>query len=233
KSAGTLYVDNIIAVYGELDTDVTNPQLSNFKPSETSTNKPEISITAIDQESGIDPTKIEMKIDGQAVIPVYNEESGYISYTPSTPLADGLHQVYIEVFDKEGNHKFNTFTFIISSGGPAFQWGEPESALAGSVFDVQLKLKNIKELNGTAFTLNYDPNLIDFVDGEQTVEGLQAKVEEKFKSTVKVNSVDEQAGKISLQFEGFNAVQTNEEEVIATVSFSLASDATGTVKLEL
>lgn len=233
KSAGTIYVDNIIAIYGEFNADVKNPQLLNFKPSETTTNKPEISIVAVDQTSGIDSTKIEMKIDGQVVTPDFNEETGIISYTPSTPLADGLHQVYIEVFDKEGNHKFNTFTFAISSGGPAFQWGEPEAVLAGSVFDVQLKFKNMNELDGVEFILNYDPNAIDFVDGDQTFEGLQARVEDKFKSTVKVNSVDEQHGEISLQFDGFNAVETSEEEVVATVSFALGNDAAGTAKLEL
>ncbi|MFJ5769000.1 metallophosphoesterase [Psychrobacillus sp. NPDC093180] len=236
KSAGTIYVDNIQAVYGEFDEDVTNPTLANFNPSDTSTtNKPEISITATDNVngSGLDANKIYMKIDGKDVIPTFNPEIGIISYKSITPLVDGLHEVYVEVYDNEGNHTFETFSLTISSGGPEFNWAGPAVSLAGATFEVQLTIDNIKGLSGTDLKLGYDPLLMTFQDGDQTIEGLQVKLEDKFKNTAIINQVDEETGQILLKLEGLNAIETNDDEILGTVSFSLGNNASGTTKLAL
>lgn len=236
KTAGTLYIDNIQAVYGDFDEDVMNPELTSFSPSDvSSTNKPEISVIATDNEggSGIDAAKVYMKIDGKDVEPAFNEETGELSFTPATPLVDGLHEVYVEVYDKAGNHKFDTYSLSISSGGPEFKWAGTEVALAGATFEVQLTIDNINSLSGTELKFAYNPSLMTLQDGDQTVEGLQVKVEDKFKSAVTVNQVHASTGEISLKLEGLKNIATKEDEVLGTVTFALDNNATGTANLAL
>ena len=126
KSAGTIYVDNIRAIYGESDEDVTNPTLTNFSPAEpATTSQPEISIVATDNDggSGIDAERIFMKIDGKDVTPRFDALTGVVSYIPETPLAEGLHEVFVEVFDKEGNHKFEYDEFSSKCWGSCVYLG--------------------------------------------------------------------------------------------------------------
>ncbi|MGY4688475.1 hypothetical protein [Salibacterium sp. K-3] len=115
KTAGSIYVDNIQAVYDDFDDDVTNPTIENFQPNEepATSNQPEISAVAGDNQggSGIDPDNIVMTIDGENVTPSYDSSTGKISYTPASPLSDGLHEAYIEVFDKEGKPSISYLGF--------------------------------------------------------------------------------------------------------------------------
>ena len=236
KSAGTIYVDNIRAIYGESDEDVTNPTLTNFSPAEpATTNQPEISIVATDNDggSGIDAERIFMKIDGKDVTPRFDALTGVVSYLPETPLAEGLHEVFVEVFDKEGNHKFDTMNFQVNAGGAAFTWGGPEEAYAGATFDVQLTMSKLSALSGAEVELAYDASLLELKDGDETKGGLQVKVADKWENTVRINEVNTEKGTIHLSFENLNAMAAEESEVLATLTFKLGLDAKGEAKVGL
>ncbi|WP_026701904.1 metallophosphoesterase [Salibacterium aidingense] len=237
KTAGTIYVDNIQAVYDDFEEDVTNPALENFQPLEdpATSNQPEISAVAEDNQggSGIDPENMIMKIDEEPVTPSYDAASGKISYTPESPLAEGVHEAYIEVFDKAGNHHFNTWNFQVSAGGPSFQWEGPEQANAGSTFDVQLKMSQFDSLHGADIQLSYDPELLTFLDGIEETEALQVQIAEKFKGKTATNEVNSETGEIQLSWDNLADIETEEEEVLATITFELGMDASGEAELEL
>lgn len=87
-------------------------------------NKPEITAQLRDDDSGIDTTSIILKIDDSPV-----EESsitknpvtgGYdISYTPTTALDDGNHNISIQVSDNDGNQcEAVTSTFKVDTVPP-------------------------------------------------------------------------------------------------------------------
>ncbi len=236
KTADTIYIDNIRAIYGEFDEDVTNPTLSNFTPSEneiTNTNQPEISAIGVDEESGIDEDRIFMKIDGNAVTPEFDVETGKVSYTPDTPLAEGLHEARVEVYDNAGNHKFHSWKFEISTGGPQLKWEGPEEAYAGSTFELDLMMEEANTLSGMEAQFSYDSNLLELVDGEGDKSGIQIEIPEKYENAIVENTVNEKTGEIHLKWDNLQDISNSDEEVFATMTFRLGLDASGEVDLAM
>ena len=232
KTKGTIYIDNIRAVYTDsIDEDVTNPVLSDFKPGKDEiaySNVPEIRAVAMDEKagSGIDPTRIYMKIDDQSVTPAYDAKTGVVSYTPEKPLAEGLHRAWIEVFDKAGNHTFETWQFYVSTGGPEVVWDGPEEAYAGSTFDVKIKINEPKALTKTELKLHYDPQLLKLVDGKANIPSAfnEANVEQV---------VNEETGDISFNWSQLEKANLTDSEVFATLTFRLGLDASGELAIEM
>ncbi|MBS4209459.1 fibronectin type III domain-containing protein [Bacillus sp. FJAT-50079] len=237
KTAGTIYIDSIRAVYYDSEEDVINPGLSNFKPADQEIdyfNQPEISAVATDNEggSGINAEQIFMKVDGKSVAPTYDSLSGKIAYTPASPLAEGLHEVWIEVFDHAGNHKFHTWNFFVSTDGPAFGWKGSEKAYAGSTFEVQITMENVDVLSGTEVQLSYNSNLLELVDAAEEIEGIQVNIPDKLKDSVITHEVNNETGKINLKWANLDKLTLEKNEALATLTFRLGLDATGYVKLE-
>ncbi len=238
KTAGTLYIDQIRAVYHETDEDVTNPLLTDFKPAQEEisyTNTPEISAIAIDNEggSGIDPERILMTMNGESVTPQYDEKTGLVSYEPTKQLAEGLHEASIEVFDHAGNHIFQTWNFQVSTGGPAFHWKGPEKVYAGSMFDLELTMDDIKSLSGTEFRINYDSQLLALVSKGDDGTNSQINISDKLKDALVESKIDEETGEVTFKWEQLDQLNLADEEVLATLTFSLGLDATGSVNIAL
>ncbi|PXW89347.1 3',5'-cyclic AMP phosphodiesterase CpdA [Pseudogracilibacillus auburnensis] len=236
KGAGTIYIDHIRAIYEDVQEDVKNPELSAFTPSDEQlvyTNKPEIAVIATDDDSGIDFTKTNMTVDGKTVTPEVKESEGIISYIPEKPLAEGLHTIWIEVFDKAGNHTFTTWTFTVETDGPSIHWSGDTEVYAGSTFDVDLVVKNGLALSGADFIINYDPNLLTIIDSDEATDGVQLAIPNQLKETVIKNEVNTETGEIKLQFKNLKQHQFEKETKIATLSFELGLDASGEFKLAL
>ena len=71
-----------------------------------SNNKPEITFTVTDNDSGIDSDSIKLRIDNSEVSGVEKQstEDGYTCrYTPSNALDDGEHTVSVAASDNDGN----------------------------------------------------------------------------------------------------------------------------------
>jgi prepilin-type N-terminal cleavage/methylation domain-containing protein len=78
------------------DPDNSAPAISNKSPiGSCDTALPEIQVRVFDNQSGIDPGRIALKFDGAVVVDAsnigahYNASTGYITYTPATPLDNG------------------------------------------------------------------------------------------------------------------------------------------------
>lgn len=71
-----------------------------------SNNKPEIRFTVTDNDSGVDPDSIKLRIDNNEVSGLSRQEAegGYTcSYTPAAALDDGDHTISVSASDNDGN----------------------------------------------------------------------------------------------------------------------------------
>ncbi len=97
--------------------DLQPPVISriNIKPGMTYYNpRPEIRFTLADNLSGIaDDRAIDVRLNGQWLIPEYDPESKICKTRPVDPLPDGEHHVGITVVDRAGNRAEQYFRFIV------------------------------------------------------------------------------------------------------------------------
>ncbi len=152
KDAGTIFADNIRAVYGETNDDLINPIIGSESPSAdevTATNQLKISAIATDAETGIAAERIQMQVDGQNVNHQYDEVSGEISYIPEAPLLDGFHQVKVAVHDRFGNETSKVWDFEVAAGDTGIYPSYGEKAYIGGEYNIPLhvvKPENIDEI---------------------------------------------------------------------------------------
>ena len=95
-------------------------------------NKPAIQFSITDDDSGVDPDTITVKIDnGSAVstgITKTPSGKGYTcSYTPETALGDGSHTIYINASDHDGNAAAQkSVQFTVDTVAPTLNVSSPE-----------------------------------------------------------------------------------------------------------
>lgn len=236
KGKASIYIDNIRAIYEDVEEDTTNPSLSDFSPNDeqvVDSNQPEISVRGADDESGMDFTKTEMKVDGKSVEPTINEEEGVITYVPTAPLAEGLHTVWVNVADHAGNHTFTEWSFMVQTDGPSINWDVDEEIYAGSQFKANISLENGESLAGTTFKLHYDADKLTLEDTDHSQEGVQVDIPDHLQEKVSHYNVDTEAGVIEFSFDELTDITLREQETLIGLSFSLGLDASGDFKLEL
>lgn len=227
KTAGTIYVDQVRAIYGEVEEDLTSPELDFFQPNweePAYTNTPEISVQAFDADSGVDPENILMSINGEEVEHTFDAETGRILHVPTTPLADGYHTARIEVYDYAGNSVTEEWSFMVDTGGALLNLQADESALAGSTFTVHLTLNQLSALREAQAHFSYDSEL--FNEPEITIE-------DEFNSSTVQAEVDSSEGEIFFRWENLDSFNYDGETTVASLSFDLSTDATGELILEL
>ena len=179
KNAGTVYVDNIRAVYGETNDDLTNPTLTDTFPvdgEETPAFQPTISVIAADNKggTGIDPSKIKMTLDGELVQHTYDATTGKISYTPELFLAGGYHNVKVQIKDGFENPAELSWNFFITAGSQYAIEG-PEKVYAGGEFTLNVNGKRLNDLSKTKAVLTFDSKNLQVIDQDLETEGVQIK----------------------------------------------------------
>src|SRR3972149_6484756 len=96
--------------------DTTAPTVTEQAPVNTTTinsYRPTISTKLTDQSSGINSTSILMKVDGMPVTHSYNSLTGIVSYTPSTDLVLGRHNVDVSTNDIATNPATSSWHFTV------------------------------------------------------------------------------------------------------------------------
>jgi len=106
----------------ELWIDRGSPVIGNYSPSKGSilaTDKPTITIGAVDDKSGVNPAAINLKINKSTVSAAYDEKIQSIVYVPSTPLSEGDNVISLEVADLVGNKASQlVWSFTVDTKGP-------------------------------------------------------------------------------------------------------------------
>lgn len=146
---------------------------------------PVIKFKVTDNDSGVNPDTIVIKVDGAKVTTAFTKTAvtgGYeCSYTPGTALADGAHTISIEASDFDGNAATaKTVTFTIDTIPPTLTLENPVDGLitnkaalvvSGKTDDVTSKPVTVT-VNGTSVTVNSDGSFskeITLVNGSNTI----------------------------------------------------------------
>ena len=172
---GTMYVDDIMAVYGGIDFDVVPPLVSQIRCSEQSDGQPGLPVISAlfadedDNEngcvaSGVNPDRTEVSIDG---VPhknsIHFEPSGKafrMELTPDFPLCGGTHKLEIVAFDHAGNSTRTQLFFDIASRTPGVCWSVDQSVEFGGPLRCHLTMDGAKKDIKTTITLKYDNEML-------------------------------------------------------------------------
>jgi parallel beta-helix repeat protein len=101
--------------------DTTGPSITNLQPgdlSTTSDNTPTISAEYSDP-AGIDVGSVRLEVNGTDVTSLATITASGISFTPSASMADGTHDVYLEVNDTLGNQATRSWSFTVDTSAPS------------------------------------------------------------------------------------------------------------------
>ncbi|CEG28631.1 phosphodiester glycosidase family protein [Bacillus sp. B-jedd] len=173
---GTVYIDNIRAVYGEKMDDLNPPVIESINVDGENFDTNAVSIKANVSEyeddpfkTGIDWEKVSIYVDGVN----YTDKEGHYSYDMDGSVslsgltwADGTHKITLMVPDKFGNQAIKTVYFAISTGAAKMEVvNQQEQPLLGDLFNLTVKATNPAGLTGSTIKLNVDKNF--------PVEGVQ------------------------------------------------------------
>ena len=154
---GSIYIDNIRAVYGDKVDDLNPPviQSINVDGKEFKTNAVNLKANVNEYEddpfkTGIDWEKIRFLVDGKD----YSKSEGHFSFDMDGSVslsglqwADGTHQVTLMVPDKFGNQAVKTVYFTVNTGAAKMELVQKQDqALLGDVFDLSRESRQIQPI---------------------------------------------------------------------------------------
>lgn len=235
KDAGVIYVDQIRAMYGPNQDDMDPPVLKELSPVEGTTinsNLPKISITAEDagydpeKHPGttlIDPGKIRFYLDGKLVEHTLYPPKGEIHYTPSTPLADGVHQVKVSVKDLSGNQTIKVWTFNVDTGSSKLVYSTPKDIYAGSIYTLDIAGVKPSDIRNGAVEFAYDP---------AKLENLELVRGDKLNESQLQAEIDQAAGRVVLKLSDINTAGLTDEDWIGQIRYTVKKDAAGSHTFE-
>jgi hypothetical protein len=239
KNAGTVYVDNIRAVYGKTNDDLTNPTLTDAFPSdgqETPAFQPNISVIATDNKggTGIDPSKIKMTLDNEPVKHSYDEATGKISYTPESFLAGGYHTVKVQVKDGFENPAELIWSFFITAGS-RYSIEGPEKVYAGGEFALNVNGKGLTDLSKTKAVFTFDPKALQVIDQDLETEGVQIKAGGNIKpENIEMVRVNNETGEIVIHLQKLDEnTDIKATDQLASIPFKVSHTASESTKVSL
>jgi hypothetical protein len=138
--------------------------------------RPAISAAFEDEDAGINPLETRLSVDGVDVTASAQSTADRISYTPATPLADGVHKVKLSIRDSAGNPAAAAWTFTVHAEPPKIKIlshklvqyvNHTPIFVTGAVDDG----KNRVTVNGVAAvtTGNSFSAKVDIIEGKNTI----------------------------------------------------------------
>ncbi|MEF2246566.1 metallophosphoesterase [Paenibacillus sp. IITD108] len=235
KDAGVIYVDDIRVLYGPSDEDILPPVIKNIAPAEGAMvmdAHPDISFIAEDEgydaatspdSTLIDAKSIRVYVDGELVDYVLNPSQGRVTYKPAAPLAEGRHRIKAAVRDLSGNQTIKEWSFTVNLGSPYYSYTTPEKQLIGGTYTLDIHAEQVSALSG---------GHIEFAFDTSAVEGLQVICSEKLKEKQLHVVIDEQSGRVRLNFAGLQDVQLKDSDLLGQISYKIKRNYIGPLRLE-
>lgn len=214
RSAGSLYIDNIRAVYGTTVDDMDNPVIDSVKIgaadsdytdltelSEDELNvltKNELQIIAEYHEyqgeyaTGISEANTEILVDGKNIEISANKDQalGYIT------LPNGRHSVTVQIMDGFGNKTSVEYAFLVEAEQndiPELDIEYSEEAVLGGNYTVRVSAESVENIDSVVLTINYgNIDKLDASTGLTDPRLTAAKVTygEQFDATLYEHTVD-------------------------------------------
>ena len=168
---GTIYVDQLRAVYGFSNDDFENPVISNITPTEngvTTTTTQTISFDVIDTLSGVNKEKTEFYLDGNKIDNILFKEiqGGYnVSWTPSSiiPLNQGKHTIKVRVEDNYQNFVVKEWTVTVNTKAPSFVLKYDNEINTNNENTITLTSSNLS-FKSLKFELKYDVEKLEIIE---------------------------------------------------------------------
>jgi len=184
-------VDNLEKVTWSFTVDTIAPLITNLQPphsSITNDNTPTISADYSDS-SGIIAHEVFIRIDSIDVTSSATVTASNLTYTPTVPLSEGIHSIYLGVYDIKFNLATKVWPFTIDTTEPTITNLQPSNSSTtndntptiGAKYadssgvdtgNVLLKVDNIDVTAlaiVTATNIAYTPDTIIMVDGNHNV----------------------------------------------------------------
>ncbi|WP_260182423.1 S-layer homology domain-containing protein [Paenibacillus baekrokdamisoli] len=163
KNKGSLWIDDVRLIYDEpVGEDMTVPVVTPTSPTPNQTlNAPlsDITLSADDVGTGIDPNAIQLIVNGQSVTSAsyaYDPTNKLITYHPEVPLDGGYYEVNATIRDKSGNPATADYSFNIEHGA-RLTMEAPEESLSSDIYRLQLGAKGVGAANSVHTKLKFDP----------------------------------------------------------------------------
>ena len=191
---GTLYVDEIMAVYGGIDFDVVPPSITELSCRELDSGEPGfpvISALLTDKDddengcpaSGVDPGRTEITIDGvchKNNIRFEPSDTGVkLAVVPDFSLCGGSHKLMITAFDRAGNRTQVQTFFDVLSRAPRVCLSAESPVELGGRLRCRLTMEDARKESKISVTLQYDNKLLVPAEGFFTpAQGIAATVKD-------------------------------------------------------
>ncbi|WP_163580791.1 phosphodiester glycosidase family protein [Gracilibacillus saliphilus] len=235
KTDGTLFVDDIRVLYGDVEEDREPPIVRDIYPAEDETietNMPTIKAFAEDAHYDpdlhpantlINPEKIRMYVDGKQVEPAFYPLNGQISYTPEESLSDGIHDVKLAVRDMSDNETIREWQFNVDTGSSKFRYTTLENVYAGQIYTVDIKGDQVKKLSGGHLEFQFDP--------DQT-KNWSVSPHSLLKDGQVREVIDAETGMVKVMFENLENENLTDDEILAQIHYDIKADAEGANQIE-
>jgi len=172
---GTLYIDDIMAVYGGIDFDAVPAEITQVFCRELPGGQPGYPVcTALlvdpdDEEngcaaSGIDPGRTKVTIDGirhtNNIIVEPSDKHFKLTLTPDFALCGGPHRLDITAFDRAGNKtRVRQFFNVLAREPGVYFAAEPRVEFGGRL-SCRLAMRGALKNTKISFALQYDSELL-------------------------------------------------------------------------
>ncbi|MCM3112554.1 purple acid phosphatase family protein [Lederbergia lenta] len=227
KDAGFIYIDDIQAMYGENDQDVTNPEITKIYPAEgeiVHVSECRIRAQVVDEDSGVNPTSIKLYVDGIEVKTEFNERSGEVSSTHQK-LLNGSHKTRLVVQDHAGNESEKIWQFEMNGNMPGIKAHSQSIAYIGNLFEIKLEINKLHIFDTLKLHFVFNPDEVEVVHNQLLLH------EQIAEHTIIVNEITE-TGHMYLELKGLHSIQAGQTIAqLGKVIFRLRSNLTGPVKI--
>ena len=228
KTSGTLYFDNLRAVYGFRNDDTLSPTLSNITPengSTTSNNQEVVSVTINDLPdsngitTGVKKESIKMWINDEQItnLVIVDNSDGSIkvSYNPSalTTLKPGPQICKIRVEDNYGNITIKSWQFTLSGEYAGVDGILPKNEIvfAGDTVNYYITTNSYKNFEKLTGTFNFNHKALRLASVILMDKNLTMKID----TLASANS----SGKMNFTLTGMNNVEMPKDNKIIKITF--------------
>jgi len=228
RTKGTLYFDQIRAVFGE-GSIVQAPTVKITSPEDKAVIKTEkipLSAEIIKGTNGadIDANSVKVILDGNELTNVTVEGTGSVTIKgelgSDNILSDGTHTLTLNYSDKSGNKGTRTITFTVDTGAPQVIAATDAVVVEGGNVTTTLSIKNPKKLKKIYVDFAYDVTKLEPVDQDSKTPGIQAALESwAQKGTIIANRIDEKNGRVLIVIDNLTNLSTADTAKLAAITF--------------